>query len=372
MKYLIIFSFFSYFIQATCLPITSKKIIAEGIEYMHLYTQKSFQASVHLLFVDPLKVSIQAKAAENKCLSRKRTTEIAQQYNALAAINGSYSSSQGIPSHILKIDGAWFSDQRRARAAIGWKKDGSKTLIDIVNTKLEIIIDKQTYVIDRLNQKNTIKHTILYSPVFDDTVSIHKENIVITIASNIITNIQQGQSDMPIPKNGYLLSIGHECEQTFSNIEVGQHATIAKTIIPQHAKDTHAWNQVDYIVGGTPLLVKDGKKIEDFSVEHVLQSFLEQHYPRTAIGILPDNRWLLAVIDERNGKAGAGVSIPELAELLYSLSCIDAFNLCGNKSSTMFVESKMVSHAFSYMLNILGIFVGEKTVSDAIVVCSKN
>ena len=113
-----------------------------------------------------------------------------------------------------------------------------------------------------------------------------------------------------------------------------------------------------------------GKKITDFASEKILQTFIESCYPRTAVGILPNGHWVWVVIDARNGSHGKGVTLHELADLMESLGCTDALNLCGGKSSTLYLQGKVVTKSFSFQLQDLldmSIFFGEKTVSDAII-----
>lgn len=58
--------------------------------------------------------------------------------------------------------------------------------------------------------------------------------------------------------------------------------------------------------------------------------------PRTAVGVKADGTVFFVVVDGRNKPAGMeGVTLPELAEIMYYFGAVDAFNLDGGGSSTM-------------------------------------
>ncbi|HVN56895.1 MAG TPA: phosphodiester glycosidase family protein [Bacteroidales bacterium] len=62
-------------------------------------------------------------------------------------------------------------------------------------------------------------------------------------------------------------------------------------------------------------------------------------HPRTAIGIRKDKRIILVTVDGRSDRS-AGLTIPLLAGLMLSLKCVDAVNLDGGGSTTMWIRGK--------------------------------
>lgn len=358
-------------------PLSNEQQLADGLTYKHVNSQTPYNLSMHILEVDPSKLSITAQAASNKCVSKAKTSSIAQESNGLAAINGGYSSSAGIPAHHLKIDGQWFTASRHNRAALGWSSDASTVLIDTITTTWALSTSNKTFPIDALNQAYSPQRCTLYSHHFDKTLSCHKESTVITIINNSIVSIDTGLSSATIPRNGYVYVIGHEASVDTSQLKPSTPVTITTTITCSDATKQTAWENIDYLINGTPHLVKDGQKITNFSAENISPGFIEAQHPRTAVGILPNNNWLLVVIDARNTNQGVGVSLHELADIMLELGCTDALNLCGGRSSTMYVNGKTVTqsnaaHSFLLELFDFGMLLGEKRVSDAIVIKKKN
>lgn len=103
------------------------------------------------------------------------------------------------------------------------------------------------------------------------------------------------------------------------------------------------WNSMDHIVGGTPLLIKNGIKIDDFSIEQTLNSFLNTRHSRTAVGIRESGEWIFVVVDSSFFGLIGGMTIQELTDFMYGLGCVHALNLDGGDSSTMVLEGSVVN-----------------------------
>lgn len=80
--------------------------------------------------------------------------------------------------------------------------------------------------------------------------------------------------------------------------------------------------------------------------------------PRTAIGYISDNHYVLVVADGRTSES-EGLTLLELAEFMESLGCTQAYNLDGGGSSTMYYDGKVVNNPTTN-----GSTVSERSVSD--------
>lgn len=89
----------------------------------------------------------------------------------------------------------------------------------------------------------------------------------------------------------------------------------------------------DVLVSG-PLLLEDNQKA-------ILPqtSLVTLRHPRTAIGTKGRNCIFLVTIDGRTDSA-RGMNLAELADLMVSLKCVDAVNLDGGGSTTMWIEDE--------------------------------
>lgn len=84
--------------------------------------------------------------------------------------------------------------------------------------------------------------------------------------------------------------------------------------------------------------------------------------PRTAIGYLGDNHYVLVVADGRTDES-EGLSLLELAELMQSLGATQAYNLDGGGSSTMYYDGEVINNPTTNGRNG-----SERSVSDILYV----
>ncbi len=102
-------------------------------------------------------------------------------------------------------------------------------------------------------------------------------------------------------------------------------------------------NSVLRAIGGFPELLKDGAWVGDLEVS-ARMTFASVRHPRTAFGYRAgaDLAWLV-VVDGRQPPYSAGMSLPELTDLLSSLGATDALNLDGGGSSSMVVRGRVMN-----------------------------
>lgn len=106
------------------------------------------------------------------------------------------------------------------------------------------------------------------------------------------------------------------------------------------------WEKMEHIVGGTPLLIKDGVRIQDYSPEKTLWSFLILRHARTAVGVLPNGNWVFVVVDGKQPGLSIGMTMDELADFMEELGCVDALNLDGGGSSTFVYHNQVVNQPY--------------------------
>ena len=113
------------------------------------------------------------------------------------------------------------------------------------------------------------------------------------------------------------------------------------------------------IVSGVPQLIKNGKIEITWEQEKASKSFVETRHPRTAVAKLKDGKFLMVTVDGRSEES-VGMNLQELAEFLLELGAVDAMNLDGGGSTTMFLDGKIANKPSDKE--------GERKVSDAILV----
>lgn len=104
-----------------------------------------------------------------------------------------------------------------------------------------------------------------------------------------------------------------------------------------HTAGGRLWKALNAI-GGGPMLVYEGRNVAE---ENYWKEIFDSgglaglsRQPRTALGATADGKLILVVCDGRKKRGSAGFTLPELADKLIALGCVQAINLDGGGSST--------------------------------------
>jgi hypothetical protein len=97
-------------------------------------------------------------------------------------------------------------------------------------------------------------------------------------------------------------------------------------------------------IGGGPTLVKNGEVNVTYEEEVFFGSGVGKtnNDPRTAVGYTEDKHVIMLVADGRQDESD-GVGLPELAEIMIDLGCVEAMNLDGGGSTQMAADGKLVN-----------------------------
>lgn len=97
-------------------------------------------------------------------------------------------------------------------------------------------------------------------------------------------------------------------------------------------------------IGGAPVLIKGGKINITYNEEIMWGSGVgyDNRDPRTAVGYT-NNRHVIMLVADGRGIASEGVSLSELAQILFDLGCYEAINLDGGGSTQMAIGKSYVN-----------------------------
>lgn len=156
---------------------------------------------------------------------------------------------------------------------------------------------------------------------------------------------------------------------TTSNRKYYQHATLllrhgrprftvpdSNRLWEEHLPDSN-------IMTAGPMLLRGGQAVE----QRGDRTFVTQRHNRTAIGMRRDGTVLLLVADGRHPGKADGLTLEELTLILRWLGCVEAINLDGGGSSTLYVRDRggVVNHPSD---NGRYDRLGERPVSNALLV----
>ena len=349
--------------------------IVSGVEHAKFVRQiKNEPIVVNLLRLDLTKVRLDVVHAMDAAIGLETTSSIAARYGATAAINAGFfrldkSIFAGDAAGVLQIDGKFFSESHPGRVALRISNERNKTEIEF--TKQNIVqalrVGTHDWEGSGINRERQTDELILFTPEFHRTTLTNNNGLEVIVENKKIVWIADGKGSHQIPGNGFVLSAsGTAREKLLGQIKIGETVSVGTRLYPfksgnrdETKKPLSQCVECD-MVGGVPQLIRNGKIEITWEQEKAGKSFVETRHPRTAVAKLKDGKFLMVTVDGRQPGTSVGVNLQELAEMLLEFSAIDAMNLDGGGSTTMFVGGKVINQPSDKE--------GERKVSDAILV----
>lgn len=138
-----------------------------------------------------------------------------------------------------------------------------------------------------------------------------------------------------------------------------------KLFIPDSSRFAEQSRPDSNIMTAGPMLLWKGERVP----QRDDRTFVTNRHNRTALGITADGTIILLTVDGRFKNIAEGLSLTELESVMKWLGCVNAINLDGGGSTTMFVKGRpnggLLTHPsdnnkFDYQ--------GERPVSNAILI----
>jgi exopolysaccharide biosynthesis protein len=339
---------------------------AAGIRYRQRYIElpasESNQAGerfpVVWLEINPRQPGLSIKpiwSNPNSLVGITPLIRMAQQWQAAAAINaGFFNRNTQLPLGAIRANGRWLSSPILARGAIAWNDLGEfkigrlslqNTLITQSGERLPIVSLNSGYI-QRGISRYTPEWGSNYTPLTDNET-------IITIQNNQVVSqlpaTKASQTTFPIPSNGYLLAIRADTPSPA--------LTIGTLIYSQNITVPDDFNRYPQIVGAGPFLIQNNQIVLDAKAEQFRDSFIREFAARSAIGITKSGNLLIVTVGNRTG--GPGPSLAEFALLIQQMGAVDALNLDGGSSASLYLGGQLLNRppaSAARVHNGLGIF----------------
>lgn len=346
--------------------------IAPGVVLYHL-TDPSLidpagSISAWLLRLDPALVELKSILANDEILGLETVSDMGERHRALAAINAGFFLPNGDPSGLLKIKGQLVSDTRRPRGAVGIvpEHDGPTLVYGQLraSVSLSYVRGGRTHLveIDGVDTVRRLGKVMLYTPEWyrDTTTPAGGVEWMLAGTPLAVTGTPRRGGATVIPRGGYVLSFGGRAPpKALAGLRPGMHVTLNTIYRPIDGPQA-PWNAARDIIGGAGLLVRDGRPIDEWSVEQFGPGFVDVRHPRTMIGSDASAVIWLVVVDGRQPALSLGMTLVELRRLAERLQLTNALNLDGGGSTTMWIAGRVVNSPSDAA--------GPRKVSDALVV----
>jgi exopolysaccharide biosynthesis protein len=371
--------------QAQRLDLPEPRHVAPGILFYQINNASLLTPdaplSIRLLRLDPLRVDLRAVLANDEIMGTETVAGIAERHRAIAAINAGFFLPNGDPGGVLTISGRLVSDTRRPRGAVGILKspEGLRLMFGRLRATASLVLQngrtKTSVLIDGIDTTRIRGQLMLFTP------SYHPDTDTATGGLEWAVDVQGGDrakpgqplrvvsgphrgGKTPIPARGFVLSFGGDKPPpALALLKRGTQVTLDVAYDPVEG-EPKSWAAAQDIVGGAGLLIRDGRDVEDWSVETFTQGFAESRHPRTMIGTTGDGTIWLVTVDGRQPQLSVGMTLVELRDLARKLGLVNALNLDGGGSTTMWVQGQVVNSPSDVA--------GPRKVSDALLVSSRQ
>ena len=300
---------------------------------------------VTYLEIDPRQKGIKLSpmlALEPNLVGTNHLIKSVPQTQFVAAINGGYfNRNNRLPLGALKRDGKWLSSPILNRGAIGWNDRGqiriarlqmAETIYTSTGERLPILAIDSGYVQSGIGRYTTAWGTT-YSPIqANELIAIVQQDKV----TQIVPGNAAGSVNVPIPPNGYLLALRGQPELS-GRIPIGTLLTLQRQLTPPDL-DTYP-----HIVAAGPWLVQSGRIVLDAKSENFGAAFSKESAARSAIASTATGNIILVAVHDRAG--GKGPTLAEMAQLVQQLGAVDALNLDGGSSTSLYLGGQLINRA---------------------------
>ncbi|WP_375471224.1 phosphodiester glycosidase family protein [uncultured Nostoc sp.] len=283
--------------------------------------------------------------------------QTAQRYLAVAGINGGYfNRNNRLPLGAIRRDNQWLSGPILNRGAIAWNDSGQFYFGRLTLEETLIAANDQRLPILFLNSGYVQSGIARYTPAWGSTYTPLTDNeIILVVQKDQITNQlpggKVGGTAVPIPQDGYLLTLRANATSAASQLPIGSRVNISSATTPAD------FSRYAYIIGAGPLLVQNRQIVLDAKSEKFSNAFIAEKAIRSGICTTATGTVMITATHNRVG--GYGPNLAEHAQLMQLMGCVDALNLDGGSSTSLYLGGQLLNRSPSTAARVhngIGIF----------------
>jgi hypothetical protein len=305
--------------------------------------------------------------------------QTAQLNQVTAAINGGFfNRNNQLALGAVLQDNRWFSGPILNRGAIAWDANGKMEFDRLTLEETIVTSSGQRLPITHLNSAYILPGIARYTPTWGQSYTVLSDGeVAIAVQAGRIVSQQPIKlgTAVTIPSNGYLLVLryppgssnnsrigggivflgedgnpipleaipplfklpsgGYQLTPNgYSSLTNGTNLRIESAPIPA------AFQFYPQILAAGPLLLKNRQIVLDTKAEGFGNAFASERASRSAIGRNAAGTLMLVAVHDR--LQGPGPSLTEMAQIMQQLGAIDALNLDGGSSTTLYLGGQVV------------------------------
>lgn len=277
-------------------------------------------------------------------------------WQTAAAINGGFfNRNEQLPLGAIRRDGQWLSSPILNRGAIAWNNSGQVKMGRLSLQETLVTPDGKGLPIVSLNSGYVQAGIARYTPEWGKTYTPLIDGEILIVVRNNQVAAQMpggslGKSAFPIPSDGYLLALRDNASAA-SLLAVGTNLRINSVTFPDD------FSRYPNVLGAGPLLVQNRQIVLEAKAEKFSSAFIEETAARSAVGTTGSGNLIVVTVHNRVG--GRGPTLAEMAGLMQQLGAVDALNLDGGSSTTLYLGGQILDRSPSSAARVhngLGIF----------------
>ena len=334
---------------------------ARGVRWRQQYQNiGTARFPVVFLEINPRQTGIKVRPILSNPLTDKGTAPLlqtAELSGTAAAINaGFFNRINRLALGAIRRDNKWLSGPILNRGTIGWNDRGEFAIARLTLQETLITSANQRLSISHLNSAYVQSGIGRYNPDWGTTYTPFSDNeIVVTVAGDRIISQSPagaaGKTAFPVPANGYILALRSDLSVA-TQLAPGTLLRLETNTIPLD------FNRFPYILGGGPVLLQNSRVVLDARAEGFSEAYVRQTAIRSAIGRTAAGNLLIVAVHNRAG--GAGPNFAELAQILQQMGAVEALNLDGGSSTSLYLGGSLLDRPTSTAArvhNAIGVFI---------------
>jgi exopolysaccharide biosynthesis protein len=334
---------------------------APGVRWQQRWVKTSSgQFPVVKLEIDPRQPGVSVRPILSSASGNVGTAPLfstIQRLGGIAAINaGFFNRNNELPLGAIRSDNRWLSGPILNRGAIAWNDSGDVTVGHLNLQENLTTANGQSLPLQSTNSGYVGAGVARYTPDWGRTyTNIINGETLLSVRNGQITeqrlSTKAGQTTVPIPNDGYLLVVRAN-QDLLNTLAVGTKVQVNSLTQPDE------FNRYAQVLGAGPLLVQNGRIVLNPQSEQFSTNFIQEAAPRSVIATTPQGKLLLLTVLNRAG--GAGPTLAEAAQVVQQLGVVNALNLDGGSSATLYLGGQVLNRAVSTTApvhNGIGVFI---------------
>jgi exopolysaccharide biosynthesis protein len=289
-------------------------------------------------------------------------SQTARTIGAIAAINGGYfNRNNQFPLGAIRINQIWRSGPILDRGIIAWNPNGDWQF-DRLTNQAAVLKDGTRIELKAFNSAYLQAGIAHYNKDWGLTYSSMTDG-------EVIATIRNGQvfAQTVAEKVGVIVPIATQDELLVfrsnrtgaAQFPIGTVVQIDRTIAP--TLNRFDPNNYQNIIGGGPLLLLKGQSVLNTANENFTPAFLKGRAARSAIAQTSNGQILF--VAAQNSPDSNGPTFAEFTQILQQIGAMNALNLDGGSSTTLYLGGQIVDRAprsSASVHNAIGIFITPK------------